>query len=179
MGRNKLQKGFVQVYTGNGKGKTTAAIGQVIRAAGFGYKSYFLMLMKEFPYNEIKSLERLEDLIEVVQVGKDDFVYKKELPSQEEILKIRNSLDLFTKKMLSHKYDLLVLDEVFVSIFFGLIIVDDVLKIIKQKPDDVELILTGRYCPQEIIDCTDLVTEMKEIKHYYQKGILSRRGIES
>jgi cob(I)alamin adenosyltransferase len=176
---DKLGKGFIQVYTGNGKGKTTAAIGQVVRAAGFGLKSYFLMLMKEFPYNEINSLERFNDLIEVVQVGKDDFVYKKELPSQEEILKIRNSLEIFTEKMLSKKYDLLVLDEVFVSIYFGLLTIDDVLKIIKQKPESVELILTGRYCPQEIIDAADLVTEMKEIKHYYQKGILSRRGIES
>ncbi len=174
-----MQKGFIQVYTGNGKGKSTAAIGQVIRGAGFGLKSYVLMLMKEFPYNEIKIFEQLNNFISFAQVGKDDFVFRKELPSEIEKQKIKDALTDFTNKMLSNEFDILVLDEIFVAIYFRLTSTEDLLNIIKHKPENVELILTGRYCPKEIIEIADIVTEMKEIKHYYQKGILARRGIES
>lgn len=177
--KQKLDKGFLQVYTGNGKGKTTAAIGQAVRATGFGLRTYFVMFMKEFPYNEVNSLEKLKDLITFVQIGKDDFVYKKIPPSEEEKLKIKNALNEAKAKMLSGEYDLVVLDEIFVSIYFGLIDKEEVISFITAKPDNVELILTGRYCPQEIIDKADLVTEMKEVKHYYEKGVLARRGIES
>ncbi len=174
-----LQQGFIQVYTGNGKGKTTAAIGQAVRAAGYGLKTYFVMFMKEFPYNEVKSLKNLKDFITLVQVGKDDFVYKKVPPSETEKLAIKKALDETKNKMLSGEYDLIVLDEIFVSIFFGLIDKEEVISFICSKPENVELILTGRYCPKEIINKADLVTEMKEVKHYYEKGVLSRRGIES
>jgi cob(I)alamin adenosyltransferase len=177
--KQKLDKGYIQVYTGNGKGKTTAAIGQAVRAAGFGLKTYFVMFMKEFPYNEIKSLQKLKDFITIVQVGKDDFVYKKVPPPKEEKLKIKNALDMARTKMLSGEYDLIILDEIFVSIYFGLITKEEVIAFINEKSDHVELILTGRYCPQEIIDKADLVTEMKEVKHYYEKGVIARRGIES
>ncbi len=177
--KQKLETRYIQVYTGNGKGKTTAAIGQAVRAAGFGLKTYFVMLMKEFPYNEIKSLEKLNDFITLVQVGRDDFVYKKVPPSEEEKLKILKALDEAKSKMLSMEYDLIVLDEIFVSIYFGLIDKEEVISFIDEKPQSAELILTGRYCPQEIIDKADLVTEMKEVKHYYEKGVLARRGIES
>lgn len=177
--KQKLEKGFIQVYTGSGKGKTTAAIGQAVRAAGFGLRTYFLMLMKEFPYNEVKSLDKLKDFISVVQVGKDDFVYKKVLPSEEEKSKVKNALNEAKIKMLSGAYDLIVLDEIFVSIYFGLISKEEVIEFIEAKQYNIELIMTGRYCPQEIIDKADLVTEMKEVKHYYEKGVLARRGIES
>ena len=177
--KQKLEKGFIQVYTGNGKGKTTAAIGQAVRAAGFGLRTYFVMLMKEFPYNEVKSLEKLKDFITIVQVGKDDFVYKKVPPPESEKGKIKDALAAAKVKMLSSEYDLIVLDEIFVSIYFGLIEKEDVIEFLSDKPQSVELILTGRYCPQEIIDKADLVTEMTEVKHYYEKGVLSRRGIES
>lgn len=177
--KQKLDKGYIQVYTGNGKGKTTAAIGQAVRAAGFGLRTYFVMFMKEFPYNEIKSLEMLKEFISIVQVGKDDFVYKKVPPSEEEKSKIKNALNEAKTKMLSGEFDLMVLDEIFVTIYFGLINTEEVISFIDAKPDNVELILTGRYCSQEIIDKADLVTEMKEVKHYYEKGVLARRGIES
>lgn len=177
--KQKLKKGFIQVYTGNGKGKTTAAIGQAVRAAGFGLRTYFVMFMKEFPYNEVKSLERLKDFITIVQVGNDDFVYKKVLPQKEEKLKIKNALDTAKRKMLGGEYELIVLDEIFVSIYFGLLTKEEVISFINEKPEQVELILTGRYCPQAIIDKADLVTEMKEVKHYYEKGVMARRGIES
>lgn len=177
--KKELDKGFIQVYTGNGKGKTTAAIGQAVRAAGFGLRTYFVMFMKEFPYNEVKSLEKLKDFITIVQVGKDDFVYKKVPPSEEEKSKIKNALNEAKTNMLSGEYALIVLDEIFVSIYFELIDKEEVISFISAKPDNIELILTGRYCPQEIIDKADLVTEMKEVRHYYEKGVLARRGIES
>ena len=176
---NKLERGFTQIYTGNGKGKTTAALGQAVRAAGNGFRSYILMLMKEFPYNEVFALSALKDFITIEQVGKDDYVYRKELPPQEEKMKAASALERAKEKMLRGNYELIILDEVLVATYFGLITVDDILLLINEKPFDVELILTGRYCPKEIIDKADLVTEMKEVKHYYQKGILARRGIES
>lgn len=176
---NKLKRGFTQIYTGNGKGKTTAALGQAVRAAGNGFCSYILMLMKEFPYNEVPALSALKDFITIEQVGKDDYVYRKELPPQEEIDKVKLALGQAKQNMLSGNYELIILDEVLVATYFGLITVEDILLFINEKPFDVELILTGRYCPKELIDKADLVTEMKEVKHYYKKGILARRGIES
>ncbi|GIK60037.1 MAG: cob(I)yrinic acid a,c-diamide adenosyltransferase [Ignavibacteriota bacterium] len=176
---NKLKKGFVQIYTGNGKGKSTAAIGQAVRAAGFGLKSYIAQFMKEYPYSELVSLKHLSELISVEQFGGDEFVYKKELPSEEELTKAKRGLQTARDKMLSGDYDIIILDEVIVAIYFKLFETKDIVEFIKSKPENVELILTGRYCPEELIDLADLVTEMQEIKHYYQKGITSRRGIES
>lgn len=176
---NKLERGFTQIYTGNGKGKTTAALGQAVRAAGNGFRSYILMLMKEFPYNEVSALSSLKDFITIEQVGKDDYVYRKELPPKEEIDKVKLALESAKQKMLSGDYELVILDEILVATYFGLITANDILPLINEKPFDVELILTGRYCPKELIDSADLVTEMKEVKHYYQQGILARRGIES
>lgn len=177
--RGNLQQGFIQVYTGNGKGKTTAAIGQGVRAAGYGLKTYFIQFMKEYPYSEIKSLEKLKDSITLVQVGKDDFVYKKIPPSEEEKLAIKKALAETKNKMLSGEFDLIVLDEIFVLIFFGLIDKEEIISFINVKPENVELIMRGRYCPQEIIDKADLITEMKGVKHYYEKGVLARMVIES
>jgi cob(I)alamin adenosyltransferase len=176
---NKLEQGFVHIYTGNGKGKSTAAIGQAVRAAGFGLKTYIAQFMKEYPYNELVSLKHLSEWITIEQFGGDDFVYKKELPSQEERAKAKRGLDTAKEKMLSGKYDLIILDEAIVAIYFKLIETKDLVELIKIKPENVELILTGRYCPEELIELADLVTEMKEVKHYYQKGISSRKGIES
>ena len=175
----KLKTGFVQVYTGNGKGKTTAAIGQAIRAAGAGLKSYMIQFMKEYPYSEIKALKRFEDYITVEQKGGDDFVYKKELPSEDEKQKVKKALAKAEEIMLNQKADLIILDEVLVSIYFKLFTTKEIIEFIAKKPEGTELILTGRYCPEEIIQIADLVTEMKEIKHYYSKGVLSRQGIES
>jgi len=176
---NKLEQGFVQIYTGNGKGKSTAAIGQAVRAAGFGLKTYIAQFMKEFPYNELNSLKHLSEWISIEQFGGDEFVYKKELPGKEELAKARKGLQTAREKMLSGEYDLIILDEAIVAIYFKLIRTEELIELIKIKPENVELILTGRYCPEELIELADLVTEMKEVKHYYQKGITSRKGIES
>jgi cob(I)alamin adenosyltransferase len=176
---SKLDKGFVQIYTGNGKGKSTAAIGQAVRAAGFGLKTYIAQFMKEYPYNELISLKHLSEWIKIEQFGGDEFVYKKVLPGEEELEKARKGLQTAREIMLSGEYDLIILDEAIVAIYFKLIETKELVELIKIKPVNVELILTGRYCPQELIELADLVTEMKEVKHYYQKGITSRRGIES
>lgn len=175
----KLEKGFIQIYTGNGKGKSTAAIGQAVRAAGYGLKTYIIQFMKEYPYNELNSLKKLFEWITIEQVCNDDFVFKKVSPPKEEIDKANSALEKAKEKMYSSEYDLIILDEVCVSIYFGLLKVEDVLNFMEYKPENVELILTGRYAPQQLIDKADLVTEMKEIKHYYRDGILSRKGIES
>ena len=175
----KLEQGLTQIYTGNGKGKTTAAIGQAVRAAGFGLKSYIVQFMKEYPYNELKSLKHLKEWITIEQFCGDEFVYKNELPGKEELEKARKGLNSAKEKMLSGEYNVIILDEALVAIYFKLIKTEELIEFIKQKPKNIELILTGRYCPEELFEFADLVTEMKEIKHYYQKGITSRRGIES
>ncbi len=174
-----LKEGFVQVYTGNGKGKTTAAIGQAVRAAGAGFRTYMIQFMKEYPYSEINSLKTLEEWITIEQKGNDDFVYKNKLPSSEEILVAREALKKAENIMLSGAFEIIILDEVLVAVYFKLLTTGEIVSVIKNKPKEVELILTGRYCPREIEELADLVTEMKEVKHYYLKGILSRKGIES
>ena len=176
---SKLKQGFVQIYTGNGKGKSTAALGQAVRAAGFGLKTYIAQFMKEYPYNELISLKHLSEWISIEQFGGDEFVYKKQLPGEEELDKAKRGLESAKEKMLSSEFDLIILDEAIVAIYFKLIETKKIVEFIKSKPENVELILTGRYCPEELIELADLVTEMKEVKHYYQKGITSRRGIES
>jgi cob(I)alamin adenosyltransferase len=174
-----LKKGYIQVYTGNGKGKTTAAIGQAVRAAGAGLKTIIIQFMKEYPYSEIVSLNELSKWITVEQYGKDDFVYKGKMPGEEDLAVALRALKRAEDSMLCNEYNIIILDEIIVAIYFKLFPISDVIDLINKKPDNVELILTGRYCPEEIIEKADLVTEMKEIKHYYTKNVLSRKGIES
>ena len=150
-----------------------------MRAAGFGLRTYIAQFMKEFPYNELNSLKHLSEWITIEQFGGDEFVYKKELPGEEELAKAKKGLQAATEKMLSGNYDLVILDEAIVAIYFKLIKTEELIEIINKKSESVELILTGRYCPKELIELADLVTEMKEVKHYYQREITSRRGIES
>lgn len=175
----KLEQGYIQVYTGNGKGKTTAAIGQAIRAAGNGLSVYFVQFMKNYPYGEVELLQTLSAHITLKRYGTDDFVFKKEEPSRELIREMRTGLTEAEEAMRSGTFDLIILDEILVSIYFKLFSVKTVLQFLKKKPKNVEIILTGRYCPEAISDRADLVTKMKEVKHYYQKGVRARRGIES
>ena len=175
-----MKKGYIQIYTGNGKGKTTAAIGQAVRAAGTGLKTYIAQFMKEdFPYSERESLKKLSEFIKLDQFAGDAFVYKGEYPPRDEVDKAEKGIKIVLESMLSGDYDIIILDEVLVSVYFGLLTPDRVMDVLKNKPDGVELILTGRYCQPEFLNLADLVTIMKEEKHYYQKGISVRKGIES
>src|SRR5512139_1913178 len=133
---NKLKQGFVQIYTGNGKGKSTAAIGQAVRAAGFGLKTYIAQFMKEYPYNELVSLKHLSQWITVEQFGGDEFVYKKELPGKIELEKASRGLQTARKEMLSGKFDIIILDEAIVAIYFKLIDTKDLIEFIKSKPEN-------------------------------------------
>ncbi len=173
------ERGYIQVYTGNGKGKSSAAIGIAVRAAGAGLKTFFVQFMKVFPYSEINSLTKLSEFITLKQYGKDDFIFRKENPNAEEIKETQLGLKEAKAAMHSGEYDLLILDEVCVSIYFKLFTTDEIIDFLKQKPENVEVILTGRYCPDKIIEIADLVSEIKEIKHYFTKGILSRKGFDS
>ncbi|MFW5952354.1 MAG: cob(I)yrinic acid a,c-diamide adenosyltransferase [Gemmatimonadota bacterium] len=171
--------GQVQVYTGNGKGKTTAALGQAVRSAGAGLRTCVIQLMKEYPYSELAGLEPLTDHITVEQYGGDAFVYRKEPPPPEEKAKAAEALARAVDVMTGGEYQVVVLDEVCVAIHFGLITTDQVLTVLDRRPPEVELVLTGRYCPDELLERADLVTEMREVKHYYQQGVLARKGFES
>jgi cob(I)alamin adenosyltransferase len=169
-------KGYVQVYTGNGKGKTTAAIGLAIRAAGANLKVFIGQFVKGMHYSELDSLKRFEDLITIKQFGRDCFIYHD--PTEEDIKVARDGFAEAREIVMSAKYDLVILDEINIALYYALFPVEDVLDLIKKKPSNVELVLTGRYAPKQIIDAADLVTEMKEIKHYYQEGVVAREGIE-
>ena len=175
----KLQKGYIQVYTGNGKGKTTAALGQALRAAGRGLRTLIVMLMKDFAYGELKSLNQWNQWIRLEQYGNDRFVFCKQAPGDEDIQAANLAIRRAREAMLSGGYDLVILDEVCVAVHFGLLETREVLSLLEEKPPAVELILTGRYCSDELVARADLVTEMREIQHYYQNGVTARKGIES
>jgi cob(I)alamin adenosyltransferase len=170
---------YIQIYTGNGKGKTTAAVGQAIRAAGHKLRTLIIMFMKDYPYGEIRGLESLADRIRVEQYGNDAFVFSKQPPSDEDIATARRALARAREALLAKEYDIVILDEICVAVYFKLLSAEDVMPLLTEKPDEVELILTGRYCPPQWIEKADLVSEMKEIKHYYRHGILAREGFES
>lgn len=175
-GKNMLEKGYIQVYTGNGKGKTTAALGITLRAICAGNKVFFGQFMKGQHYSELKAPEFLPGL-DIEQFGGVCFV--KGNPSEKDFEDARNGLEKMREVLSSGKYDMVVFDEINTALFFKLLSVEEVLAVLNLKPEKTEVILTGRYAPQEIIDRADLVTEMKEIKHYYNDGINSRVGIEN
>jgi len=175
----KLSQGYIQVYTGNGKGKTTAAIGQAIRALGAGLRVCMIQFMKDFHYSELNILENLSDQLTLYRFGDDRFVFKKEKPSAALRSEMQKGLQQARDIIRSGAYDLIILDEVCVSIYFHLLEENAVLELLNDKPAQVELILTGRYCPPSILERADLITTMQEERHYYQKGVLARKGIES
>lgn len=170
-----MSKGYIHVYTGNGKGKTTAAIGVAVRKLCTGEKVFFGQFIKGMKYSET-ALEEMLDGISFRQYGEDCFIYKD--PEEKDIERAEEGLRDCERILMSGEYNLVVFDEIFIATHLKLLRVEDVLKVIRNKPEDVELILTGRYCPDEILEAADLVTEMKEIKHYYSKGVLSRKGVD-
>ncbi len=175
MVKEKTQ-GYVQVYTGNGKGKTTAAIGLAIRAAGAGLKVYIAQFVKMGDYSEIKALRRFSDLITIEQFGLGRFMDDKPLP--EDIAAAQKGLKRVKSIMASEEYKVIILEEANVAAKLGLIRVQDLLGLIINKPYELELVITGRHAASRVIETADLVTEMKPVKHYFEKGVPARVGIE-
>jgi len=169
--------GKVQVYTGNGKGKTTAALGLAMRAVGKGFKVYMIQFMKgKINYGELATAEKLDGFT-IRQVGRPDFVDRKNLDPID--IKMANEGLTYAREIMqAGEHDILILDEVNCAIDWGLVKVEDVIALVKEKPENLELVLTGRYAPDELIELADLVTEMKEVKHPYQDGTEARDGIE-
>jgi len=171
----KLRWGLVQVYTGDGKGKTTAALGLALRAAGAGLKVYICQFIKGAEYSENKALKKIKN-IKVEQCGRGCFIRGK--PDGKDVKAAERGLEKARECVSSGRCDVVILDEVNIALKLGLLRTGDVIDMIRRKPAAVEIVLTGRCCPSEIIDAADLVTEMKEIKHPYRRGIKARIGIE-
>ena len=170
-------QGLVQIFTGDGKGKTSAALGNAIRALGHGLRVYIIFFMKgEFPYGERQILSKLPN-VTVASYGDENFVDPQNI-KLEQIAEAGQALSAAREAMLSGNYDVIIMDEVNVAAAFNLVSVDDVIRLIKDKPRNVELILTGRKADPRIIQLADLVTEMVKIKHPFDKGIPARKGIE-
>lgn len=172
-----FERGLVQVYTGNGKGKTTAAMGLIVRCVGHDGKAAMVQFMKGWPfYGEIKGLSYLPN-VELFRTGGDK-CFRKGKHADRDLEEAQRGLEIAEKCLTNPKYDLVVLDEINVAVDFGLLKISDVLNLISIKLPTIELVLTGRNAPEEIIEIADLVTEMVEIKHPYQKNISARKGVE-
>ena len=170
-------KGRVQVYTGNGKGKTTAALGLACRASGQKKKILMIQFMKgKVNYGELKSAKKLPGFT-IKQFGRPSFVDKKN-PAPADIKGAREGLAFAQKAIATQKYDIVILDELNVALDFNLVSLKDVLTLISGKPEKLELVITGRYAHPKIIKLADLVSEVKEVKHYYKQGVPARKGIE-
>lgn len=176
MRREEFSEGYVQVYTGDGKGKTTAALGLAIRAAGHGLRTYIGQFMKGQRYGELEAL-RDNPYVTIEQFGEVHHIYEDTVTAND-VDRAQRGLELAREAMHSGQYDILVLDEINVAIWFGLIETEEVLAFLDTRPVDVEVVLTGRRAPQELIDRADLVTEMRLVKHYYEQDVIARRGIE-
>ncbi|PIE86014.1 MAG: cob(I)yrinic acid a,c-diamide adenosyltransferase [Bacteroidia bacterium] len=169
-------KAYVQVYTGNGKGKTTAALGLALRAVGNGMRVFIGQFVKGMVYSEIEAIRKYLPGISVKLFGNECFINRK--PTQADILAAQNGLEEVKQIIRTKKYDIIILDEINIALYYHLFDTQEVIDLIKSKPLETELILTGRYAPQEIMEIADLVTIMHEQKHYYTKGIEARKGIE-
>jgi cob(I)alamin adenosyltransferase len=173
----KTERGLVIVITGNGKGKTTAAFGQALRAIGQGYRVFVLQFMKGRKYGEFIAAEKYLPRLTIRMSGLDSFVMRDN-PAAIDIELAQKGLAEAKKAINSGKYDLVILDEINVALDFKLISLPEVIELIKNKPPALDLILTGRYAPLEIIELADTVSEVKEVKHHYEAGIKDRAGIE-
>lgn len=176
MERQRHNEGCIQIYTGNGKGKTTAAIGLAIRAAGYGMKTYIGQFMKGRHYGELTAL-RDHPCITIEQYGDVDCVRREEM-TQKHVDQAQQGLKQARKAIHSRQYDIIILDEVNVAVWFDLITAEEVIELLNERPKNVEFILTGRCAPEAFLEMADLVSDVKEIKHYYNRGVLARTGIE-
>jgi len=172
------RKGYIQVYTGKGKGKTTAALGLALRAAGHGMQTYIGQFLKGQLYGEILSAKKLSPLIKIEQFGRKGFIHVTRNPDEDDIKRAKRGLKKSLEAMLSKKYKIVILDEINVAVEFNLLTEKEVLAVLDQKPEEVEIVLTGRFAPSSFIKRADLVTEMRQKKHYFSKGVRGRDGIE-
>ncbi|PIP21144.1 MAG: cob(I)yrinic acid a,c-diamide adenosyltransferase [Candidatus Omnitrophica bacterium CG23_combo_of_CG06-09_8_20_14_all_40_11] len=166
---------MIQVYTGNGKGKTTAALGQAIRAAGAGFKVFIIQFVKGRYYNELKVLKSIKN-IKIEQYGKSCFIKKK--PDKKDIALAKRGLERAREVISKRIYNLVILDEINIALNLKLLKLKDVVELIENAPKKIELILTGRYAHPKVLKIADLISEIKERRHYYRKGITARKGIE-
>ena len=175
-----MSGGLTIVYTGKGKGKTTAALGLALRATGYDKKICMIQFIKgSWHYGEMDSTKRLEPGFEMVAIGKGFVgIIDDKSPKEDHEKVAKEAIRISNEKIQSGKYDIIILDEINYAVNLNLISVEDVLKLIKSKPDDIDLVLTGNYAKEEVIEIADLVTEMKEIKHPFQKGIKAKKGID-
>jgi cob(I)alamin adenosyltransferase len=171
-----MRKGYVQVYTGNGKGKTTAALGLAVRAAGAGFSVFIAQFIKSKRTSEHHALERFADRITVRQYGRGFLLGKK--PGAADIKAAQKGFEDVKEALRERNFDIVIMDEANVAVYYGLLEIDDLLALMKKKPKDIELVITGRYADERVMEAADLVTEMKEIRHYWNTGTQARRGIE-
>ncbi len=168
--------GYVQVYTGDGKGKTTAAIGLAVRALGAGWRVFIAQFQKTGDYSEHKALARFSDLLTIKTYGRNVFI--RGTPEDEDIRLAQEAMQEIAASVASEQYRLVVLDEANVAIHYGLIRVEQILDLFDQSPKGIEFVITGRHADPRLIARADLVTEMLEVKHYYQQGVKARVGVE-
>ncbi len=166
---------MIHIYTGNGKGKTTAAIGLAVRAVGAGLKVYMAQFIKGRPYSEHRTLSRIKN-IKVEQFGRDCFIRKD--PCSEDKVLAEKGLEAVRRAVREGKYRMVIMDEVNVALKLNLFRLEDLLQVVASVPRKTELVLTGRYAPAKLIKCADLVSRIDEVKHYYRKGVKARKGVE-
>lgn len=168
---------MIQVYTGDGKGKTTAALGQALRAIGHGMNVFMIQFLKGRTYGELMACERCLPDLTIVMSGRDEFVKKGE-PEEVDLRLAREGLELARRVVAEGKHQMLILDEINVAVDYGLLDLPEVLDFLRSCPREMEVVCTGRYAPQELIELADLVSEVREVKHHYQQGVGMRKGIE-
>jgi cob(I)alamin adenosyltransferase len=177
MTRERLQQGLIQVYTGDGKGKTTCALGLALRAVGQGFRAYIVHFMKGRDTGEARAAARLAPDLTLRYFGRPGLVNLK-APAREDLELVREAWNLAREIIASGDWDLVVLDEINLALAYGLIPLTEALEALRQRPAWVEVVLTGRQAPSELVELADLVTEMRPVKHYYAAGVPARRGIE-
>lgn len=178
MAETRLSRGLIQVYTGDGKGKTTCALGLALRAVGQGFQVYMVQFMKGRETGEAKAAaDRLGPDMTLRYFGRPGLVNLRS-PAPEDLALIREAWDLARQVILAGEHDLVILDEINLALTFKLVPLAEALKVLRERPPWVEVVLTGRQAPPELVELADLVTEMRPLKHYYETGVKARRGIE-
>jgi cob(I)alamin adenosyltransferase len=170
-----MKKGYIHLYTGDGKGKTTAAFGIALRAHYAGFKVYVAQFVKSMAYHETKIQAVLNDF-EIEQLGEGCFMDRS--PNENDVFWAQRGWEKCKTILKSGDYDMIVLDELTIALYFGLLKIEEVLEGLSDRKENIEVVITGRYAPEILIKKADLVTEMREVKHYYQEGVVARDGIE-